>query len=355
MKLLSFLRKELAWGRRKLVPLFILFVLLPGAFAYGSLAFQTVLPTDAPVAVVPQDGAVGDDDVTITKGAVTTFSEPRTYDSRDRAFDALEREQVYAVVTVPNGITDPSGTATFEVYVSGSIVPYHEASKAVVGVMNYYLQHSLPVSVEVERTIVGTQRTLSAYLIPTFLMVLVMVLALAYLPYNLATEQVVLDRLRVEASLDAVIAGKLAFFGTLLCVPIAVFQTMSTEFGYGLAAVAPGALIVYLLTFVHLGAIGVAITLATRFSTFGRLLNLLVLFFLLGFSGLLYPAGFFSPLRRELIRLLPTHYAIVAARGFVLRGAAAGAYADWLVGLVGVTLLSLGVMKLAVVRYERAQ
>lgn len=349
------LRKELAWGRRKLFVLVLVFVLVPGALAYGTLAFQTVLPTDAPVAVVPAAENTTADDVTIAEGAVTPFSQPRRYASTERAFDALDRETVYAVVTVPAGVTDPERPAVFDVYVSGSIVPYHEASNAVVSVLNVVLRNRLPseIDVRVQRHVVGPERSLSTYLVPTFLLALAMLVALAYLPYNLAAERSVLDRLRVESSLLKVLGWKIAFFAGLLVVPFAVFHLAAGAFGYGVSLLTPGALAVYLLTFVVLGTLGLSMTLLTRFSTWGRLLNVLLLFSLLLFSGLLYPAGFFSPLRRELVRTLPTYYAAVMMRGFVLREASLSFFATWLVGLAAVAALSLLALRGSIAVYER--
>ncbi len=349
------LRKELAWGRRKLFVLVLVFVFVPAALAYGTVAFQTVLPTDAPVAVVPAAEETTDNDIAIAEGAVTPFSQPRTYGSEAAAFEALDREQVYAVVTVPAGVVEPGTTSVFDVYVSGSVVPYHEASKAMVSVLNTVLDDRLPddVDVRVERHIVGTERSLSAYLVPTFLLTMAMLVALAYLPYNVAAERAVLDRLRVESSLPRVLGWKLVFFAGLLTVPLAVFHLAAGAFGYGIALLTPGTLAVYLLTFVLLGALALSVTLLTRFSTWGRLVNVLVLFGLVLFSGLLYPAGFFSPLRRELVRSLPTHYAAVMVRGFALREASPGFFGAWLLGLAAATLLALLVLRGSIAVSER--
>jgi len=355
MRIPSLLRKEIAWGRRKLLVLLLIFVLLPGALAYGTLAYEHVLPRDTPVAIVGQDESVSEDDMAITRGAVTLFSDPVTYDSRSAAFDALDREQVYAIVSVPPDVGVGEETTTFRLYVDGSIVPYHQASEAVVNVMSEYLREGLPASIEVEQTVVGEERSLSEYLVPTFELVLLMLVALAYLPYTLASERSVFDRLRVEASLERVVAWKLAFFTGLMAVPLGVFAVVTDSFDYGLDVTAVGAVAVYLVTFVILAAFSMAVTLATRFETWGRLLNLATFLFVLLFSGLFYPAGFFSGLRRDIVRLLPTHYAAVAVRGYVLRGAPVETYADWIAGLAVVAAAMLGLLKLSIVRYEAAQ
>lgn len=352
MSFRSFLQKELAWSRRRLVPLLLLLVVLPASLGYVTTGFDNVLPTDTPVGIVAESESVTEDDIAIARGALAFFSDPRTFDSPASAFRALEREQVYAVVRVPPGVTDTDVTSTVRVYVHGSMVPYHQPSEAVVNVLRFRLQQVLEGSIEIERSIVGQRHSLSAYLVPTFLLVMVLLLGSGYLPYNLAAEQPVLDRIRVESSIEALLATKIAFFGALLLVPIGVFQVASIVFGYDLV-IGMGAVLVSLLVFVSAGALGSAVVLLTRFSTWGYLFNLLGLFAILLFSGLLYPAGFFSPVRREVVRLLPTHYAIIAIRGMTLRSGSIGTYRWWIVGLAVLALASLVFAGAAVRVYER--
>jgi len=61
--------------------------------------------------------------------------------------------------------------------------------------------------------------------------------------------------------------------------------------------------------------------------------NVLFLLYVVGFSGLAYPAGYFSELRKAIIRATPTHYATVIVRSTMLRELSIGAFADWLLGL----------------------
>lgn len=350
---LTVLRKELLWSRRRLLSLLFVLILLPGAFAYSSVFFQHVLPRDAPVAVVADPGAT-DDDRAVVESTMDLFSDPEPYDSRESARRALERERVYAVVSVPPGVADPNTTrANVTVTTDGDMVPYREPSQALVGILQVTLDRNLEADVEVRREPLGEERKLSAYLLPTFLMMLVMTFAFAYLPHVLAREEAVLDRIRVESSLDAAVGGKVAFFALLLAVPVGVFGGAGAYLGYGVRVLAPGALAAYLLTFLALGSVAAAVTFLTRFSTAGRLLNVLLLFFVFGFSGLVYPAGFFSPVRRQIIRRVPTHYAMVVARGSALKGHGVEQYAEWLAGLAGFALAGLVVLKLALLHYER--
>lgn len=353
MALPPLLRKELRWGWRKKIPLVVLFVVVPAVFVSGTLAFEHVLPTSVPVAVAPQTPNVTSDDLTIVNGAVTLFSQPVTYPSKSSAMTALSREQVYAVVTVPANLTASAGRAVIDIYVSGSVVPYQEPAQVLAAVADRGLSTLLDRPVDATYTIVGTEHTLSAYLLPTFLMVLVLLVAFAYLPYNLASEEAAIDRLRLESSLSRVVATKLGVFAALVAVPILVFEATSEWMGNSVALLSPGVFAIYLLTFLLCGTLAAAITVALRFSAWGRLANLAVLIFTVAFSGLAYPRGFFSPVRREFVQHVPTYYAMVAARGYALRDQPLGAYTDWLAMLVGVLAVCIGLFVASATYYER--
>lgn len=347
------LRKELAWSRHRAVSLLFVLILIPGAFAASAVFFQHVLPRDAPVALVAEPGADGDD-VELASATFGLLSEPVAYESRKPAVAALEREQVYAVVDVPAGLADRDvDQVNVTVTIDGDMVPYREPSGAVVAVVNGAFNSQLDKRVAVRKRTLGRERTLSSYLLPTFLFVLVATFAFGYLPYALAREERALDRIRVEASLEAAVAGKLLFHAVLLLGPFAAFAATDVYYGYDVTIWHPAAVSVYLLLFLALGAVATGVTFATRFSTAGRLVNVLLLFGVLGFSGLVYPAGFFSPVRREIIRLLPTHYAIVTIRGVALKGHATARYTEWLAGLVAFAVLATVPLYLALRQYER--
>jgi ABC-2 type transport system permease protein len=95
-----------------------------------------------------------------------------------------------------------------------------------------------------------------------------------------------------------------------------------------------------------------AVVVATRFTATGRLVNAVLLLFVLGFSGLAYPAGYFSALRKAVVRAMPTHYATVLVRSSLLRELPLSAFADWLVGLAGVAVGALVVLELSIVYYR---
>jgi ABC-2 type transport system permease protein len=350
----SLLKKELLWSRHRAVMLVIILVVLPLFFAYTTVVFQHVVPKDSPIAIVPADDSVTEDELSIIKGGAAFFSDPAIYEDPEAAERALSRESVYAVVEVPPGITDENTTnATFHLSVDGSIVPFGEPSKAIRGVMGLYLNRNLPADITVERRVVGVEHTLSEYLVPVFLMALGMLFAFAYLPYTLARERDVLERLLVESSLDAVVLTKIGYTTALMLVPLVAFQAASVYLGYSVDLLAPGALLVFLLTFVYLSAIAVSVMILTKFGTLGRFCNIAIMFAAMTFSSLIYPVGFFSPLRKEIARLIPLHHSMIVFRSLSLKDVSVGLFADWLVGLAGFTLLTGVVLKLSIEHYER--
>lgn len=354
MSLRSLLKKEFHWSRHNVLALVLILLLLPGFFAYTSVAFETVIPRDAPVAVVPENETVDEDSVTLIEGALKPYSDPKVVDSRAEAVRMLQRESVYAILQVPPDIDDPANpNASFRLTVDGSVVPFKEPSKAIRSVMAVQLDDFLDSRVTVQREVIGADNSLSEYLVPIFLMAIIMLFAFTYVPYNLARESAVLDRLRVESSLEAVVASKLVYFSLLMAVPILVFQGAAAYLGYAVTSLAPGAIAALLFTFLFLAALSMAVMVLLRFSTLGRFVNVVLLLGAVGFSGLAYPVGYFSPLRKELVRLVPTHYTMIITRSSMLKGLDISLFADWLPGLLGVAAGALVLLKAAAVFYRR--
>lgn len=354
MSLRSLLRKEVYWSRRNVLTLLLVLCIVPGFFAASSLLFQDVIPRDTPVAVVPAGENVTDDELLAVDAGLAFFATPVAVDSREAALDQLQREGVYAVVEVPHGIHDAGRDVTFRLFVDGSMVPFKEPSQTIAAVMQTRLDDRLDASVDVERIVVGNSHDLSGYLVPIVLLGLFMLVAFTYVPYNLARERHVLDRVRLESSLEALVAAKLLFFTALMLVPIAVFHFVMQGLGYDISAVAPGTVLVLLLTFVTLSALAMAVVIATRFSTAGRFVNVLFLLYVVGFSGLAYPVGYFSALRKGIIRATPTHYATIITRSTMLRELPIGTFTDWLLGLALVALATLALLELSIVYFRRS-
>ncbi|WP_435178233.1 ABC transporter permease [Halorussus sp. AFM4] len=354
MSLRSLLRKEALRARHNLGALFVLLVVLPAAIGVTTVVFQEVIPRDAPVAVVPENETVTDDELAVVRGGVTLFAEPVAYDTREAAMTALRRESVYAVIQVPPGIMDEGrADVTFVLYVDEAIVPYEEPSRMVAALLDSRLDRALPAQVSVERTTVGSDHTLSEYLLPVGMMVLVLLVAFVYLPTALVREARVLDRLRVESSLRAVLATKLLFVAAVLAVPLAVFAGVAGALGYAVDPLAPAAVGVYLLTFVYAASLSSAITLLTKFRDAGRFVNVGAFFGALAVSNLAYPAGFFSPVRRELARHSPLHHSMIIARSLLMKDVDLALFADWLAALAGFAALSVGVLAASAALYER--
>lgn len=353
MSLRSLLRKEVHWSKHNVLALLFLLVLLPSFFAYTSVAFETVIPRDAPVAVVPANENVTEDDLTIIEGVLVQFSDPQVVESEQKARQMLRRESVYAIVEVPPNITDANETnATFRFIVDGSVVPFKEPSKAIRNIMAFQLDNYLPADVSVEREVVQPESSLSEYLVSIFTMLFVMLMAFTYVPYNLAKEADVIDRLRAEASLEAVVGAKLLYFTALLAIPLVVFQAASDYLGYSVAVLTPGTVVPLALTFLFLSALSMSIMILMRFSTMGRFVNVVLLLGIVGFSGLGYPVGYFSTLRKTAVRILPTHHTMIIARGSMLKGLELSLFTDWLLLLGGFTLGTLLLLKGSVVYYR---
>ncbi|MFB6201158.1 MAG: ABC transporter permease [Halorhabdus sp.] len=353
MRIRSLLVKELIWSKRNLLALVVLLLVVPAVFAGASVGFQTVIPEDMPVGVVGGE-TVTEDELTVVEGAITFFSDPIRYDSKERALDDLRREQVYAVVDVPSGISrDDTDRLEFTLHVDGSLVPFRETSKVLTNSVNARLSSSLPVTVRVSRTVLGPTHTLPEFLIPLLLFGVVALFAFTFVPYNLANERTALDRIRTETSLEALTATKLMFFTALMFLPLAVFELATTYFGYDVAVLTPGAVIVLLLTFLLLATVATTIMFLTGFSMSGRFVNVILLFGLFAFGGLIYPVGFFSSLRRAIARLIPVHYSMIVVRSTMLKDVPLGLFTHWIAGLIVTLAVATVGLEVAIRTYRR--
>lgn len=349
----SLLKKELLWIRRNLFLLFFLLVLVPLFFAGAGLIFQDVIPRNVPVAVVAEDETVTDEDLEIVAGTIDSVTRPRVVDSRQEARRLLERETVYGIVTVPPDITADDGSVTVGFTVDGNVVPFLEPSEVISRLIQFQLDQLLDAEVTTDRSVAGDVRDLPEFLYPALLVAVTIFVAFTYVPLVFQREAAVLDRVRVESSLEAVVAAKLTVLTGLMVVPISAFHLVSWFSGYDLDSLAPGAVLVVLLTFVMLAAVSTTVMVLARFSDAGRFVNLIVMLGLLALSALAFPLGFFSTIRTTVAQFLPTYYASVVVRSLVLKGSSLSTFLDWLGLLVGLTLLSILVLEGAVIRYRR--
>jgi len=351
MSLFSLLRKEVAWSKRHVLVLVFLLVALPLFFAGTSFLYQNVIPRDVPVAVVAQDDSVTGVELAFVRGGIAPYTDPVQVESFKRAQEMLEREAVYAIITVPPDVR--SGTTTFTLTIDGSIVPFQEPSEVIQDLIQGEFGQIQGADISVEREVVGETKRLPEYLLPSFLMTLMIFFAFTYVPYNLGRDEVVLDRLRIETTLERLLASKLVYLTGLMLVPMVVFHLTSSYYGYDIASFAPGAVFVLLLTFAFLSTLSATVSILTRFSGAGQFLNLLLMLGVTALSGLAFPLGFFSPVRTQIAQLLPTHYAGIMVRGVMLKGTPITAFLDWIAILAGLWLLSLVGLKGAIVYFRR--
>ncbi len=355
MDLLALLRKETLAVRGNIGLFVVLLILIPGALVAGTVVYERTIPRDVPVGVVAADETTTDDDIAITRAGVTFFATPVSYEDPELVEDALLREEVYFAIVVPANITEEGNDVTFTVISDQTIVPFQEPANITVSVMSGQLDRSLPAHVTVEHKRLGVKRELSEYLVPTGLLAFLVLYALIFLPYQVRGERLVLDRLQTESRLDLVVASKLLFYGALLIVSAVTVGLVTAALGYDIAALAPMTLGVLLLTFVFLGAIGLAVLFVFKLGSAGVFVNLGLALGIFSLSSFVYPVGFFSEIRKEIARSLPTHYSMISLRSAMLRDAPVTLYTDYLVWLGATAVLSVVVLKLAVVSYRRRQ
>ena len=351
MSLSSFFYREARWIRHNAAALVVVLIVLPAIFAGATLAFGQVIPRDTPVAIAPASEAVDDGAVEAVAGISATFSRPHRFEDVDAARRALAREEVYAVFVVPPDLLDEHEPSNIEMIVEKEMVPYEQPSLAISSILDANLREVIP-SATVSRTPIGQDKSLSEFLLSASAMLLPMVYAFVLIPHVVASERNVYRRVRVSSSLGKLLAAKFAVFTGLMVIPIVGGQVIASEFDLGVNLLAPAAIGVTLLTFCYLAAIAVAIMFLFRFRTLGRLVNVALLFGGVVFASMVYPAGFFSPLRRTIAKLLPMHYSMIVQRGVALKGNSAGLYGDYLAVLVGVTVLALVVLYGSVRYYE---
>jgi ABC-2 type transport system permease protein len=353
MSLVALLRKELYWSRRNALLLCVLVVLVPLFFAGASVLFQDVVPRNVPVAVVPGDETVTESELEIVEGTIESFTDPTIVDDQTTAKRQLERERIYGIITVPPDISEAGTEAIVTWTIDGAIVPFQSPSEVLQSLTEFHLDRVFDSEVSVERTVTGDVHDLPAFLFPTLLMTITIFFAFTYVPYVLRRERDVLDRVRVEASLESLLGAKLSFLTVVTLVPVTVFHLAAQYYGYEVASFHLGAVAVLLVTFLLLATVSATVMVLTRFSSVGTVLNLILMLGLMALSGLAFPRGYFSTTRTTIATLLPTHHGMIVVRSLMLKDVGAGTYLDVIGGLCGLTVLALLVLKLASVHYRR--
>jgi ABC-2 type transport system permease protein len=363
MLFIPLLRKEVHWSKRNVLVLGFLLILVPAAFGATTVAFQEVEPENVPVATVAQNENVSEEDISSIEAILTLNTDPTRYESRAEARDALDREEVYAIVMVPPNLRDgnPDTGGTFRFVVDGNIAPLLEAAPFIEELVQNRLNDTDAVegNFSIESEIVGDEhveepRSLAEYLFPTFLMAVLIFFAFTYAPYSLARDGSVLDRLRVESSLESLVTSKLIFLTALMIVPVLVFGGVAVWLDYTVNTLSPVAVGLLLLTFSSLATFAMAIVVATKFTGAGQFINLLLLLGVAGGSAIDFPRGVVSSLRPAIAELSPIHYGMIAIRSLMLKDIAVSVYADMILVMVGLQILGLFALKGSIIYYRRS-
>jgi ABC-2 type transport system permease protein len=370
MLFIPLLRKEVHWSKRNLVVLGFLLLLVPVAFGMTSVAFQETVPENVPVATVPQNENVTESDIGNVEAILTVYTDPVRVASegdpasnREKAVRMMEREEVYAIVEVPPNVDDagPDTNETFSFVIDGNIAPLQDALPFIEDLVQGELadgSESLGGEFNFETEIIGTdrlgeERSLAEFLFPTFMMAMLIFFAFTYVPYSLARDGSVLDRLRVETSIESLVAAKLVFLTALMVVPLLMFGGLASYLEYDIGALSPLPLALMLLTFSSLASIAMAVMVASRFGGTGQFVNLLLMLGVLGVSAIDFPRGVVSATRPGIAELLPTHWGMVATRSLMLKDVPVGMYTDMILSLVGLQVLGLIALKGSIVYYRR--
>lgn len=368
MLLIPLLRKEIHWSKRNVLVLAFLLIMIPAAFGATSVAFQETVPENVPVGTMAQENTT-EQDMRSVEAILSLYTNPTRVDkydtveeNREEGIRMLEREEIYVLIEVPPNVRDGDADTneTFRFTLDGNIAPLIEAAPFIEELVENRLTDTDEVegNFSVESSIIGVdhvenERSLAEYLYPTFIMMVMIFFAFTYAPYNLARDANVLDRLRVETTLESLIASKLIYLTALMIVPLLVFGAVALWFGYAISVFAPVPLFIMLLTFSFLATVAMSVMVLTRFSGAGQFINLLLMLGVIGASAIDFPRGVVSSLRPAIAELLPTHYGMIAARSLMLKDLPVSMYWDMILLLVVMQLLAVVALKGSIIYFRR--
>lgn len=350
---IALLKKEALTIRRNIGLFLVVLVIVPIGLAAGTSVYQQTIPQDIPVGVAPAGEATTEDDLRLVRGGVQFFATPVKYEDRDALVRGLNREEIYVGFVVPPNLTVEGADATITVLTDDTNAPLADPADLALGILETEFDRGMPASVTFEHDRLGSERSLSGFLLPSALYALVVLYALIYIPYQVREERRVMDRLRTETRLEYVLASKLLFYGVLVVVPAATISIASSYYGHGFVAHAPETLLVLFLTFVLLASVGLAILFVMRLRQAAVFVNLGLAVGVLSLSGLIYPVGFYSEIRLTIARALPPHYALITIRSTMLRDTPLALYGDYIGWIAGATVLALLALAGGIRYYER--
>ncbi|MFB6133883.1 MAG: ABC transporter permease [Halanaeroarchaeum sp.] len=353
MKLRPFLRKEWYQTRRNVGVILVVLILLPGAAALGTAAFQKTLPEDIPVGIAPASEEVSEHEMRLVQAGTSVYAAPVRFESPAAARAALVREKVYLAFVIPPDIMESGADVTITQISDQRMAPFQDPANYTQAVLQWRLNDKLPSDVTIEQERIGTKLTLSEYMVPTALMILVVLYSFIVFPFELRRERDVYDRVDLHDDVGGAVLAKILFHGAMLIVPLTVFQLVGFAFGYRIQHFDPSTMAIVGLTFVYMAATSGSIMFFARLRRAGIFANVGVMALVLSFSGFVFPVGFFSTIRKEITTVTPTYHSMRIARSTMLKDATLQMFGESLVALLGFTVVMILTMRWGINAYRR--
>lgn len=353
-QLRGFLKREWFGTRRNLGVLLVILILVPAGTAFGTAAYQQTIPEDIPIGIAPENESVSENELAVIKAGVTLYAAPIEYETERAARVALEREEVYLVLAVPPGLFETDGSVTLRMISDQRLVQFQEPANFTAGVLGTVLDTTVPADVRLHHERLGLAYSLSEFLIPTGLMIIVLLFGLLYVPLELYREREVFERVALNGTVKAATTAKIAAAGLLLVVPITVFQAVSMFLEYRLAHFSTDILGIIAITYLYAVCVGAGLMFWTRLRRAGVFLNFGILGAVLSMSSFIYPIGFFSAIRKQIATSLPTHHSMVILRSTMMKDAGVGEFPGRMREILLVTALAVLLLIVGIRRYRRS-
>jgi ABC-2 type transport system permease protein len=355
MGLRAFLEKEWYQLRRNIAVVLVILILLPGAAALGTSAYQQTVPEDVPVGIAPANDEVTEKELQRVQIGASLYATPHRYETPAEAVTALEREEVYLVFVIPHGLFEEGESVTVTQVSDQRLAQFRDPANYTESVVAWRLDRELPSDVSVEHERIGTQYTLSEFLVPSALMIIVVIYSFFYLPLELYREREIFDRIELCSRIESAITAKILFHALLLIVPLTVFQLVGIGLEYRIRHFSPSTMGIIGLSFVYMTALSGAIMFWSRLQRAGLFLNMGVMAGIFALSSFVFPVGFFSSVRKATALHLPTYHSMVIVRSTMLKEASLGTFADRIGWLVVTTVLLVFLLRWGINHYRRTR
>ena len=352
VKLCAMLKKDVLISKRNISILFLI-ILLPMVFGLLSGSFKRTIPRNTPVMIVPQNSDVTQNDMDYVEGWTSLFSKPVIGIDEEEGVYKLQHEEAYLVFVVPPNVTQTmTGSGDFEILIDYSFVPVEKISEYVVHNVEIYFSTTSFKGSNIVLKKINTRKTMPEYMLPGFIMLMISLLALTILPHNMYGEYTIIRRLMIEHSFGSMVVSKILFFMILAAIQLLILRWSEVIVHVETSNIDLETLIIVLLSMLYLSSISLSISFFTKFSNAGNLINTLLLFLIILFSGLFYPVGFFPTFLQKLSMIFPTYYSMVIIRGVMLKDVDILFYSDWLIGLILFTIVTFIILGVSVKKFK---